>query len=72
MPNITKRKIIDWIIILAVILSLPIVWYFAPRHKAGDVIVYNCSISEISPDYPIAVKEECRKLRADNLLNKPK
>jgi hypothetical protein len=27
---------------------------------------YNCSIAEISPDYPIKVKEECRKLRAGN------
>jgi hypothetical protein len=33
---------------------------------------YDCSIAEISPDYPIAVKEGCRKLRAENILNKPK
>ncbi len=25
--------------------------------------VYDCRYSEISPDYPIEVKEECRKLR---------
>jgi hypothetical protein len=24
--------------------------------------IYNCSIAEISPDYPLKVKEECRKL----------
>lgn len=24
---------------------------------------YNCSIAEISPDVPVKVKEECRKLR---------
>ena len=24
-------------------------------------VVYNCSIAEISPDYPVAVKEACRK-----------
>jgi hypothetical protein len=29
--------------------------------------IYNCSIAEISPDYPIAVKEGCRKLRADKI-----
>lgn len=33
--------------------------------KKGDVIAYDCSISEISPDYPIEVKEQCRKLRAE-------
>jgi hypothetical protein len=38
---------------------------FAP--KKGDVVVYNCSIAEISPDYPIEVKEKCRKLRAEKL-----
>jgi hypothetical protein len=27
---------------------------------------YDCSIAEISPDYPIQVKEACRKLRAQN------
>jgi hypothetical protein len=26
------------------------------------VVVYNCSISEISPDIPLQVKEQCRKL----------
>ena len=24
--------------------------------------IYNCSIAEISPDYPLDVKQECRKL----------
>ena len=33
--------------------------------KKGDVIVYNCSIAEISPDFPLEVKEKCRKLRAE-------
>ena len=29
-------------------------------------VKYDCSIAEISPDYPVAVKEQCRKLRIDN------
>ena len=36
------------------------------------VVKYDCSISEISPDYPIPVKEACRKLRAENNLQLPK
>lgn len=29
----------------------------------GDVVVkYDCRLAEISPDYPVAVKNECRKL----------
>jgi hypothetical protein len=39
-------------------------FYFLPKH--GEV-VYNCSIAEISPDVPIKVKEECRKLRMDKI-----
>ena len=35
--------------------------------KKGDVIVYNCSLAEISPDIPLEVKEKCRKLRAEKL-----
>jgi hypothetical protein len=33
--------------------------YFAlPRH---GTVVYNCSIAEISPDFPPDVREECRR-----------
>ena len=30
----------------------------------GHTITYDCSISEISPDFPIEVREQCRKLKA--------
>ena len=32
---------------------------------SSRVVVYNCSISEISPDYPVQVKEQCRNLRVE-------
>ena len=71
MPDTTKREIIGIIVIIAgFIIAIPIVFLSLP--KKGDVIVYNCSISEISPDFPLEVKEQCRKLRAENLLQKPK
>ena len=31
-------------------------------------VIYNCSISEISPDFPPKVREECRRLRAKHLI----
>lgn len=71
MSNFTKREIV--VIIVAVIvflITIPMIFLSLP--KKGDVIVYNCSISEISPDFPLEVKEQCRKLRAENILNKPK
>ena len=30
---------------------------------------YDCSISEISPDFPIELKQECRKLRSEAYKN---
>jgi hypothetical protein len=30
-------------------------------------VVYNCSLTEISPDFPLEVKEGCRKLRMDKI-----
>ena len=33
--------------------------------KQGQV-AYNCSIAEISPDFPPKAREECRKLRAES------
>lgn len=47
----------------AVVIVFAIAVMFMP--KKGDVVRYDCSISEISPDYPIEVKEKCRKLRAE-------
>lgn len=33
------------------------------RGYNGDVVVkYDCRLAEISPDYPVAVKNQCRKL----------
>ena len=31
-------------------------------------IVYDCRLSEISPDFPTEVKEQCRKLRASGRI----
>jgi hypothetical protein len=42
------------------VMLIPVVFYFTvPRH---GVQVYDCRIAEISPDIPLKVKEECRKL----------
>ena len=71
MSNFTKREIVGIIVaIIVFLITIPIIFLSLP--KKGDVIVYNCSISEISPDFPIVVREECRKLRAQNNLQKPK
>ena len=52
------------LLIVAIILPLGfcLTYFTLPR---GEVIVYNCSIAEISPDYPVQVKEQCRKQRLE-------
>jgi hypothetical protein len=69
MQNSTKREVI--ITVSAVVLAIILI--FAMPQPTGKV--YNCSLAEISPDYPVKVKEECRTLRAENFnknLHKPK
>ena len=71
MQNTPKRETIEIaVVVIAVFIAIPVIFLSLP--KKGDVVRYDCSISEISPDYPIEVKEQCRKLRAENNLYKPK
>jgi hypothetical protein len=35
-----------------------------PKH---GIVVYDCGIAEIHPDYPVSVKEECRKARMEQV-----
>ena len=44
------------ILLLAVLLSMACM-FFQPKYP----VAYDCRISEISPDVPPAVKEQCRK-----------
>jgi len=50
-------------VISGFIISFTLIVTFMP-HKV-DVIIYDCSISEISPDIPIEVKNQCRKLNLE-------
>ena len=50
----------------ALMLGGALFWFFVAVHFASEerVIRYDCSLAEISPDYPLQVKEDCRKLKA--------
>ena len=37
---------------------------FWPASTTHVTVKYDCRVAEISPDYPVAVKEQCRKLRS--------
>lgn len=53
------------LLLLAVVIIVAIVFMISYAPRKGDVVVYNCSLAEISPDIPLEVKEKCRKLRAE-------
>ena len=55
------------LLLLAVVIIVAIVFMISYAPRKGDVVVYNCSLAEISPDIPLEVKEKCRKLRAEKL-----
>lgn len=48
-------------LVVGVILIAVAMFVSAPRK--GDVIVINCSISEISPDFTTEMREACRQAR---------
>jgi len=72
MSNINKRQIVEYLFVAVVAIVSMVFFIMAPPERSR---VYDCSISEISPDYPMEVKEQCRQLRAKNFqedLRKPK
>jgi hypothetical protein len=74
MPSFIKRQDIESaILILGTFIAFGIVFFIAP--KRGDVVVINCSISEISPDFTPAMRQACREAQAQNIqkdVQKPK
>jgi hypothetical protein len=50
------------IVFVAVVLFVVIAWNISP--KKGEVIVINCSISEISPDFTPEMRKACREARS--------
>ncbi len=56
------RALIYYVLLILFTVFLWVMILFLP--KTGG-IMYNCSIAEISPDFPPEVRNECRKLRAE-------
>ena len=51
------------ILIVAIIGVVLILLYGELEHDS--VVVYDCRLSEISPDFPPEVRDECRKIRLE-------
>jgi hypothetical protein len=52
------------------ILLLVCVVILANADWSNRTVIYDCSLAEISPDYPPEVKNECRRLRIDEFREK--
>ena len=74
MQDSTFRENIEVAIVaVAAFIAFGIVFYTAP--KRGEVVVINCTWSEISPDFTPQMREACRQAQLKNTqkdLHKPK
>jgi hypothetical protein len=54
---------LNWVfrLIVAVVFAI-VAWNLWPMLAQTESKIYNCSRAEIHPDYPPAVREQCRKL----------
>ncbi len=66
MQNIDQRSDLKQRVgLVLLILFVIFVMAWSDFGDKNRVRVYSCDLSEISPDFPIEVKEECRKLRLE-------
>ena len=67
MQDTNKRENLDFYLALVLgVVALVFTIYWNSTHPHMTVR-YDCSIAEIHPDYPVEVKEGCRKLRANKI-----
>lgn len=74
MSGFIKRETLEVaVVIIVFIIAIPFMFFFAP--KRGNVVVIDCTWSEISPDFTNEMRQACRQARAINYqkdLQKPK
>ena len=58
----TIRSIIFYVLLIIFTVFMFGMILFLPKHGQ---IIYNCTLAEISPDFPPEAREGCRKLRAE-------
>lgn len=64
--NSTKQSLSDIVNLVLILIIVVAMWggmFFIVSHLPKGTVKYDCSIAEISPDVPLDVKQECRKIR---------
>ncbi len=73
MQDSNKRESIEIaLVIIGFIIAFLIMFFVFPKQEGRT---YDCGMAEWHPDIPNKVKEECRRIRAENFkenLQKPK
>ena len=59
-----SENILAIIAVICFICAQVVYFVYAAESLKGRTIKYDCSIAEISPDFPPQVREQCRQLRA--------
>ena len=62
----TKQSLSNTVHIVALLTLVAIMWggmFLIMKNFPQEGKEYNCNLAEISPDYPIEVKNACRKFR---------
>ena len=74
MSSFIKRETLEVaIVIIGFMIVIPVMFFFAP--KRGNVVVIDCTWSEISPDFTPQMREACRQARIKDIqkdIQKPK
>jgi hypothetical protein len=60
------RTILTWVLILVAFICYCLLMIFLVMNSPTEK-TYSCDIAEISPDYTVAMKEQCRKLRSGRI-----
>jgi hypothetical protein len=58
-------------IVTGLVLAMVGLIVFGNQLAAGTGKVYNCNVSEFSPDFTTAMREECRKLKKEQYEKDP-
>jgi hypothetical protein len=66
-----NKPIVRSVVVLLLLLIAIGIFVFTDFGK-NRTVIYDCRMSEISPDFPVEVKEECRKLRLEHFQQKQK
>ena len=56
----------SWVFaVIAILVAVALAWLLWLVNPDEQYRVYDCGLAEFHPDYPPAVREECRRIRSE-------